>query len=61
MAPVRALMPTLVGTMDISADEFVERKVEPAPAAPAPAKPVEVGPLAPTQPVESAPLAPVKP
>ena len=61
LAPVRALMPTLVGTMDISADEFVERKVEPAPAAPAPAKPVEVAPLAPTQPVESAPLAPAKP
>jgi hypothetical protein len=59
LAPVRALMPTLVGTMDISADEFVERKVEPAPVAPT--KPVEATPLAPTQPVESAPLAPAKP
>jgi hypothetical protein len=46
LAPVRALMPTLVGTMDISADEFVERKL---PA------------VAPVKPVEAAPLAPVKP
>jgi hypothetical protein len=71
IAPVRALMPTLVGTMDISADEFVERKlevapvaspkqVEVAPAAPA-QQPVEVAPLAPAQPVESAPLGPPKP
>ena len=35
MAPVRALMPTLVGTMDINADGFEERKVESAPLAPA--------------------------
>jgi uncharacterized protein DUF3108 len=68
LAPVRALMPTLVGTMDISADEFVERKLEQASPKPvdvtpaAPATPVEAAPLAPaTQPVESAPLDPVKP
>jgi hypothetical protein len=66
IAPVRALMPTLVGTMDISADEFVERKLEVAPKAVdvapvAPAKPVEAAPLAPTQPVETAPLDPPKP
>lgn len=68
LAPVRALMPTLVGTMDISADEFVERKLEQASPKPvdvtpaAPATPVEAAPLAPaTQPLESAPLDPVKP
>ena len=57
MAPVRALMPTLIGTMDISADEFeaaVRRTV-------APAKPVEVAPLAPAQPVEAAPPTSAKP
>jgi hypothetical protein len=58
IAPVRALMPTLVGTMDISADEFVERKLDVAPVAPA--KPVEAAPLAPVQPVEVAPLEPPK-
>ena len=58
LAPVRALMPTLVGTMDIRADEFVERKLESPPVAPP--KPVEAAPLAPTKPVEAAPLAPVK-
>ena len=46
LAPVRALMPTLVGTMDISADEFVERKLP----AVAPVKPVEAAPLAPAKP-----------
>ncbi len=60
MAPVRALMPTLVGTMDISADEFVERKLDMAPAAAV--KPVEAAaPVAPTKPVEIAPLEPAKP
>ena len=48
MAPVRALMPTLIGTMDINADEFAERKVAVAPVAPP--KPVEVAPLAPPKP-----------
>lgn len=43
MVPVRALMPTLVGTMDINADEFVEQKTAPV----APLKPVDVTPLAP--------------
>jgi len=57
IAPVRALMPTLVGTMDISADEFVERKVEAAPVAPL--KPVQAAPLAPTGQIETAPLAPL--
>jgi len=57
MAPVRALMPTLVGTMDISADEFAAV----APHTVAPAKPVEVAPLAPAQPAEVAPSAPAKP
>ncbi len=47
LAPVRALMPTLVGTMDISADEFVERKL---PAVAPPVKPVEAQPLAPPKP-----------
>jgi Protein of unknown function (DUF3108) len=46
MAPVRALMPTLIGTMDIQANEFVMPKMEAAPR-PVPAKPVEVAPLAP--------------
>jgi hypothetical protein len=46
LAPVRALMPTLVGTMDISADEFVERKLP----AVAPIKPVEAAPLEPAKP-----------
>jgi hypothetical protein len=49
MAPVRALMPTLIGTMDIQANEFEVPKAEaahPAPR-PAPVKPVEVAPLAP--------------
>ena len=61
LAPVRALMPTLVGTMDIGADEFVGHRVEPAQIAPA--KPVETAPLAPAipAPVEVAPLAPAKP
>jgi hypothetical protein len=61
IAPVRALMPTLVGTMEISADEFVARIIEVAPAAPA--KPADVAPPAPAPaaPVEVAPLAPVKP
>src|SRR5581483_1137865 len=58
LAPVRALMPTLVGTMDISADEFVEHTTEIATTAPP--KPVEAAPLAPVQPtpVEAAPLPP---
>jgi len=55
IAPVRALMPTLVGTMDISADEFVARAIEAAPA-----KAVDVAPPAPAKPVEVAPLAPLK-
>jgi len=61
LAPVRALMPTLVGTMDIGADEFVEHKSTPSTVAPA--KPVEAAPLAPAKaaPVEAAPLAPAKP
>jgi Protein of unknown function (DUF3108) len=49
MAPVRALMPTLIGTMDIQANEFEVPKaqaVRPAPR-PAPTTPVEVVPLAP--------------
>jgi hypothetical protein len=45
---VRALMPTLIGTMDIKADEFVVPKVEAAPR------------LAPVKPVEAAPLSPAK-
>jgi hypothetical protein len=57
MAPVRALMPTLVGTMDISADEFAAVAAHTA----APAKPVEVAPLAPAKPDEAAPLASPKP
>ncbi len=55
MAPVRALMPTLVGTMDISADEFATMAAHTV----APAKPVETAPLAPAQPPEAA--APAKP
>ncbi len=60
VAPVRALMPTLVGTMEISADEFAARRLEPAQVAPA--RPVEAAPLAPLKPspVEAAPLAPPK-
>jgi hypothetical protein len=46
MAPVRALMPTLIGTMDIQANEFVVPKMDATPH-PAPVKPVEVAPLAP--------------
>ncbi len=46
IAPVRALMPTLIGTMDIQANEFVVPKMEAAPRL-APVKPVEVAPLAP--------------
>ncbi len=46
MVPVRALMPTLVGTMNIDADEFVEQKAVPM----APVKPVDVTPLAPPKP-----------
>ena len=57
MAPVRALMPTLVGTMDISADEFAAVPVHTV----APAKPVEAAPLAPAQPAAVAPAAPAKP
>lgn len=70
IAPVRALMPTLVGTMDISADEFVSRVIEVAPAVsakaveaapPAPAKPpIEVAPLGPAEPAEIAPADPPK-
>jgi hypothetical protein len=64
LLPVRALMPTLVGTMEVAADEFVERRAEPAPVKPVdaatPTKPPEA-PGAPTRPVEEAPLAPVKP
>jgi Protein of unknown function (DUF3108) len=48
MAPVRALMPTLIGTMDIQANEFVVPKMEAAPR-PAPVKPVQVAPLAPPE------------
>ncbi len=67
MAPVKALMPTLVGTMEISADEFFERKVAPPEKAvestPAePAKPLDVAPLDPPKPaVDVAPLEPAKP
>jgi hypothetical protein len=57
MAPVRALMPTLVGTMDISADEFAAVAAHTV----APAKPVEAAPLAPAQPAAVAPAAPAKP
>ncbi len=46
MVPVRALMPTLVGTMNIDADEFAEQKTVPM----APVKPVDVTPLAPPKP-----------
>ena len=46
IAPVRALMPTLIGTMDIQANEFVVSKIDAAPR-PAPAIPVEVAPLEP--------------
>jgi hypothetical protein len=46
MAPVRALMPTLIGTMDISADEFETVAAHTV----APVKPVEVVPLAPAKP-----------
>jgi hypothetical protein len=67
MAPVRALMPTLVGTMDISADEFAAvaahtgARAKPVEAAPlAPAKPAEAAPHAPANPVEVAPLPPAK-
>jgi hypothetical protein len=56
MAPVRALMPTLIGTMDISADEFAAVAAHTA----TPAKPVEAAPLAPAKPVEVAPLPPAK-
>jgi hypothetical protein len=59
IAPVRALMPTLVGTMDISADEFVARAIDVPPAAPA--KAVEAAPPSSAKPVEVAPLAPLKP
>lgn len=45
MAPVRALMPTLIGTMDISADEFEAVAGHTL----APVKPVETAPLAPAQ------------
>ena len=55
MAPVRALMPTLIGTMDINANEFFVRKTEPAPP-----KAVETAPAAPVKPVDAAPLAPPK-
>jgi hypothetical protein len=55
LLPVRALMPTLVGTMDIEADEFIARSVETTPTA------AEAGPVAPAKPVESAPLAPPSP
>ncbi len=59
MAPVRALMPTLVGTLDINADEFVEREAAPLIA---PVKPVEAAPLPPTERTEAAPSAsPTKP
>jgi hypothetical protein len=67
LAPVKALMPTLVGTMEISADEFFERKAVPPPekaveTAPVEtAKPVDVAPVDPPKPVESAPLEPAKP
>ena len=77
IAPVRALMPTLVGTMDITADEFVERKLEVTPVAapkpveaspppvetapPAPEKPADVDLPPPAKPVEAAPLAPTPP
>lgn len=57
MAPVRALMPTLIGTMDISADEFEAVAAHTV----APAKPVEVAPLAPAQPTGVAPPAAAKP
>jgi hypothetical protein len=64
LLPVRALMPTLVGTMEVAADAFVERRAEPAPVKPVdaatPTKPPEAA-GAPTRPVEQTPLAPVKP
>lgn len=66
LAPVRALMPTLVGTMDIRADEFEAVAVHIAtpansgqPAPPA-VKPVEAAPLPPAAPAETAPAAPAK-
>jgi hypothetical protein len=56
MAPVRALMPTLIGTMDIKANEFVVPKLE-APPRLAPVKPVEAAPLPPPgkEPVKTKP------
>jgi hypothetical protein len=42
IAPVRALMPTLIGTMDIRADKFVSTAVHPVvPEKPAPAAPTK--------------------
>ena len=57
MAPVRALMPTLIGTMDISADEFAAIPAHTV----APAQPVETAPLAPAQPAEAAAPTAAKP
>ncbi|HXX26127.1 MAG TPA: DUF3108 domain-containing protein [Pseudolabrys sp.] len=69
MAPVKALMPTLVGTMEVSADEFFERRagaaaqksVEKPAELPAQPMPPAASPSEPAQPAEATSVAPTKP
>jgi len=68
MAPVKALMPTLVGTMEVSADEFFERRSEAAaqkpvekPVEPAPATPPAASPTTPSEPAQPADVTTVPP